>query len=280
MGMYGILDVPFWVSLLIWASMVHATSISVSLYLHRAQAHEAIVFHPVVSHLMRGYLWLTTSLRTFEYIAVHRKHHSRTDEEGDPHSPWIFGIMKVLKDGWKLYRIEAANPETIKMFAYGAPDDKVERYVYSHRIFTWCGILLLFLIEACLFGVYALWMWPLQMLWIPFFAAGIINGIGHWWGYRLYNTKDKSRNIPLFILGWFATVGEEHHNSHHSSPKSARFSRRWWEIDMTWCYVRVLWAISLIYTSLFKGWAPWSVRSLIEKVHYADSRNRLRTVSP
>lgn len=218
----------------------HITIASVTLYLHRSQSHKAVAFHPMVNHFMRFWLWLTTGMVTKEWVAIHRKHHSRPDKPGDPHSPHQFGIWRVLFGGAFLYSKEAKNEETVSRYGVGTPDDWIERNVYTP--YNWVGIILMLLIDLILFQWWGFVVWGIQMVWIPFWAAGVINGIGHWWGYkgtthRNGKTKDGSRNI----IPWGIIIGgEELHNNHHLRPLSAKLSRRWFEFDVGWLYIQLL----------------------------------------
>jgi stearoyl-CoA desaturase (delta-9 desaturase) len=213
--------------------MTHITIMCVTLYLHRSQAHRLVEFHPVIAHFMRFWLWLTTGMNTKEWVAVHRKHHQASDTESDPHSPKIYGIWRVLFGGAFLYVRAKKQPEILKL-GIGTPDDWAERNVYSkHQIL---GILLLLLVNLLVFGLSGLMVWSIQMLWVPFWAAGVINGLAHWWGYRNYDVKDTSRNLlPIGI--WIG--GEELHNNHHGDPVNPKFSRRWFEFDIGWMYIRI-----------------------------------------
>ena len=213
----------------------HITIACVTLYLHRSQSHRAVTFHPVVSHFMRFWLWLTTGQVTREWVAIHRKHHSRSDQLGDPHSPHQFGIWRVLFGGAFLYRHESKNQETIDRYGLGTPDDWIERRLYTP--YNWIGIVLLLIVDLLLFGAVGVIVWAIQMCWIPFWAAGVINGVAHWWGYRNGQTTDQSRNL----VPWGIIVGgEELHNSHHLNPGSAKLSMHWWEFDIGWLYIRLL----------------------------------------
>lgn len=215
--------------------LTHVTIASVTIFLHRHQAHRALELHPLVSHFFRFWLWLTTGMVTKQWVAVHRKHHAMCETEEDPHSPQIYGIRKVLWEGAELYRAEAAKPETLEKYGRGTPDDWLERNVYSR--FTWLGVTLMLLIDLVLFGIAGVSIWAVQMLWIPFWAAGVINGIGHWWGYRNFETADASTNI----VPWGIVIGgEEMHNNHHAYPSSAKFSNKGWEFDIGWWYIRLL----------------------------------------
>lgn len=215
--------------------MTHITIVCVTLYLHRCQAHRGIEFHPVVSHFMRFWLWLTTGMTTKQWVAIHRKHHQTTDVEGDPHSPHVFGIWTLMFSGWSLYNTAAKDPHFVIKYGAGTPKDWIERKLYTphHRL----GILLMLVIDLVLFGPLGFIVWGVQMLWIPFWAAGFINGVGHWWGYRNGETKDQSRNIFPWGL-WIG--GEELHNNHHLDPANPKLSRRWFEFDLGWFYIKLL----------------------------------------
>jgi len=228
-------DLSPWAYIIITLCLTHVTIISVTLFLHRCQAHKSLALHPLVSHFFRFWLWLTTGITTRQWVAVHRKHHARVESAEDPHSPQHFGIRKVLFEGAELYRAEARQASTLQQYGHDTPRDWLERNLYSR--FPHAGISLLLMINLVLFGVIGVTIWAIQMLWIPFFAAGVINGIGHWWGYRNFETADTSANImPLAAL----IGGEELHNNHHAFAASARFSSKWYEIDLGWWYVCLL----------------------------------------
>jgi stearoyl-CoA desaturase (delta-9 desaturase) len=233
--LYGLLSVPWWGGVIITLVLTHITIISVTVYLHRNQAHRSLDLHPVVSHFFRLWLWLTTGMVTKEWVAVHRKHHAKCETEEDPHSPQFKGIHKVLWEGAELYRAEVKNRETIEAYGHGAPDDWLERNVYTK--YNFLGVSFLVVLDTLLFGVYGVTMWAVQMLWIPFFAAGVINGLSHYWGYRNFETPDGSTNLVNMgiLIG-----GEEMHNNHHAFPSSAKFSNKWWEFDLGWLYIRLL----------------------------------------
>lgn len=218
----------------------HITIASVTIFLHRAQAHRALDLHPVASHFFRLWLWLTTGMVTKEWVAIHRKHHAKCETAEDPHSPITRGIETVLLTGSELYRAEAKNQETLAKYGHGTPDDWVERNVYSR--FTWQGVGLMLVVDLLLFGVIGLSVWAVQMLWIPVTAAGIINGIGHYWGYRNFDAPDRSTNVlPIGII----IGGEELHNNHHTYASSARLSNKWWEFDIGWMYIKLMSGIGL-----------------------------------
>ena len=216
------------------------TVLCVTIYLHRCQAHRAVNLHPIVSHIMRFWLWLTTGMVTKEWVAIHRKHHAYCETEDDPHSPQVYGIHKVVFHGVQLYTDEGKNPETIEKFGRGTPNDWLERNLYGSRwIF---GPTTMLILAFMLFGVAGITFWAMQMVWIPITAAGGINGIGHWWGYRNFHTEDTSTNIsPVGVL----LGGEELHNNHHAFPSSARFSQKWFEFDIGWAVIRGLSALRL-----------------------------------
>jgi stearoyl-CoA desaturase (delta-9 desaturase) len=231
----GFLELSVWEYVVVTLLLTHITIAGVTIFLHRHQAHRALTLHPVVSHLFRFWLWLTTGMVTREWAAVHRKHHAKCELAEDPHSPQQRGIAAVLFGGVLLYRNEALKKETLDLYGSGTPDDWIERNVYSR--FRYTGIGIMFLIDVLLFGVVGLAVWAVQMVWIPFWAAGVINGIGHYWGYRNFETQDASRNIvPWGIL----IGGEELHNNHHAYGVSAKLSNKWWELDIGWLYIRVL----------------------------------------
>ncbi|MDR9436302.1 MAG: fatty acid desaturase, partial [Thiohalophilus sp.] len=222
--------------LVVWALVVtHITIASVTIFLHRAQAHNSVKLHPIISHFFRFWLWLTTGMVTRQWVAIHRKHHAKCETEDDPHSPQVKGIRKVLLQGSELYRAEAANQQTLQQYGKGTPDDWLERHVYTPHPYV--GIMFLLLINISLFGPIGITIFAVQMLWNPIWAAGVINGIGHYWGYRNYETGDASRNIvPWGIL----IGGEELHNNHHAHAVSAKLANKWWELDMGWVYIRLL----------------------------------------
>ncbi|CAL1241140.1 DesA family fatty acid desaturase [Candidatus Methylocalor cossyra] len=236
----GLLDFPVWGLVVTTLVSTHITIASVTIFLHRHQAHRALDLHPVVSHFFRFWLWMTTSMVTKQWVAVHRKHHAKCETPEDPHSPRFFGIRKVLWEGAELYGQEAANPETLQRYGYGTPEDWLERHLYSR--FPNAGVALYLLLDLLFFGVHGITVWAVQMIWIPFWAAGVVNGLGHYWGYRNFETPDASTNlIPFGLL----IGGEELHNNHHAYPASARLSNRWWEIDIGWAYIRLMQILGL-----------------------------------
>ena len=217
----------------------HLTIIAVTLYLHRSQAHRGVEFHPALAYFFRFWIWMTTGMTTKAWVAVHRKHHQSTDVEGDPHSPHVFGIWKLLFGGWSLYHQATKDPDFVLKYGAGTPRDKMEVFYSRYHKY---GIYLMLLIDILLFGGIGVIVWGVQMIWIPFWAAGMINGLGHWWGYRNGETKDFSTNIsPIGII----VGGEELHNNHHLDPASPKFSRKPWEFDIGWIYIRILCALRL-----------------------------------
>ncbi len=231
----GLLELPIWGYIAITLVATHITIVGVTLYLHRAMAHRAVDLHPVVAHFFRLWLWLTTGQVTREWIAVHRKHHAKVETAEDPHSPQIHGIAKLLLQGTELYRIGVRDAETVERYGHGAPDDWLERNVYTRH--SGKGYYITLALNVILFGPIGITMWAVQMLWIPVTAAGVINGVGHWWGYRNYETPDASTNIvPIGII----IGGEELHNNHHAFASSAKFSSKWWEFDIGWFYIRLM----------------------------------------
>ena len=236
----GLLDLPWWGTLLAALCLTHVTIISVTVYLHRHQAHRALSLHPALAHFFRAWLWLTTGIGTRGWTAVHRKHHAFVEQQQDPHSPSVYGIRKVLAEGVELYREEARNPETLAKYSHGTPNDWLERQLYER--YAWHGIGLMLVIDLALFGCLGLTVWAVQMMWIPIFAAGVINGLAHWWGYRNFETPDRSTNLTPWGL---LVGGEELHNNHHAFASSARFSLQPWEFDLGWAYICVLEALGL-----------------------------------
>jgi stearoyl-CoA desaturase (delta-9 desaturase) len=238
--LYGVLNLSFWGYALVTVLMVQVTMMAVTLYLHRDQAHRAINLHPGLRHFFRFWIWCTSGMLTKEWVAVHRKHHAFCETEGDPHSPQIFGLKKVLLEGAELYRIEKNKPETLEKFGRGAPDDWLERNVYLR--FPWGGILLTFAVDLVLFGVPGITIFAVQMVSMPLFAAGVINGLGHHSGYRNFECDDAATNL----MPWgFLVGGEELHNNHHAFPTSAKFSVRSWEFDIGWLYICIFRALKL-----------------------------------
>src|SRR5258706_2097247 len=237
----GLLNLPWWGDLLALLVLVQITIAGVTVYLHRCQAHRALDVHPIVSHFFRFWLWMTTGMITKEWAAIHRKHHAKCETEEDPQSPQILGINKVLFTGVVLYVRESHKPETMQRYGHGTPDDWMERNVYT-PMNKW-GIVLLAALDIWLFGLIpGLLMYGIQLAWIPFWAAGVINGLGHWWGYRNFVTEDASTNMTP-VAAWIG--GEELHNNHHAYPTSAKFSIRWYEFDIGWLYISILEALGL-----------------------------------
>ena len=230
----GFFDLPWWGYVVYTLVVTHITIAAVTVFLHRHQAHRALELHPLPSHFFRFWLWLTTGMLTKTWTAIHRKHHAKCETVEDPHSPQIFGIKKVMWEGAELYRQEGQNKETLQRYGHGTPDDWLERNVYRRdRI----GIAAMLVLNVVLFGPIGLTIWAVQMAWIPLMAAGVINGIGHYWGYRNFQPDDASANV----LPWGILIGgEELHNNHHAYPTSARLSNRWYEFDIGWLYIRVL----------------------------------------
>ncbi len=233
--LYGVLNLSIWQYVVITLVLTHLTAISITIYLHRSQAHRALDLHPIASHFFRFWLWLTTGMRTNEWVAVHRKHHAFSDKPGDPHSPKVFGIKKVLLEGAELYSAECLNQDTLNRYSHGTPKDWIERHLYQP--YSYLGISLMLVIDLILFGLPGISIWAIQMLWTPLLAAGIINGIGHFFGYRNFECDDAARNIvPIGII----IAGEELHNNHHTFGSSAKLSYKWWEFDIGWLYIRIL----------------------------------------
>ncbi|WP_250476383.1 acyl-CoA desaturase [Caballeronia sp. INML1] len=236
----GLLDFSWWQILLFTLAMTHVTIAGVTIYLHRCQAHRALDLHPVASHFFRFWLWMTTGMLTGQWAAIHRKHHAKCETEEDPHSPQTRGIWKVLLEGAELYRTEAKNEETMRKFSHGTPNDWIERNVYTR--YPILGISIMMVIDVALFGIVGLSVWAVQMIWIPFWAAGVVNGLAHFWGYRNFNSADASTNIfPLGIL----IGGEELHNNHHTFATSAKLSSKWYEFDIGWMYIRLMSMVGL-----------------------------------
>ncbi len=236
----GVLNLSWWQLILATLLLTHITIAAVTIFLHRSQAHRALDLHPAVAHFFRVWLWLTTGMQTKEWVAIHRKHHAKCETPEDPHSPQTRGLRKVLWQGAELYMDEANNKETLSRYGHGTPNDWLERNVYSR--FTWHGCGLMLGADLILFGAAGLAVWAVQMIWIPFFAAGVVNGVAHFWGYRNYDSPDAATNIsPWGIL----IGGEELHNNHHTYPTSAKLSSKWFEFDLGWTYIRVLSALGL-----------------------------------
>ncbi len=231
----GLLDLPWWGYVLVALGLTHITIAAVTIFLHRSQAHRAVDLHPVVSHFFRFWLWLTSGMVTREWVSIHRKHHAKCETVEDPHSPQTRGLGKVFWEGSELYRAEARVVATLEKYGHGTPDDWLERNVYSRH--SAAGIWLMMAINLALFGPIGLTIWAVQMAWIPVTAAGVINGVGHYWGYRNFACEDASTNIvPWGIL----IGGEELHNNHHAYGTSARLSNKWYEFDIGWLYIKLM----------------------------------------
>ncbi|TAN02871.1 MAG: acyl-CoA desaturase [Rhodanobacteraceae bacterium] len=225
-----------WLAILVYVLVTtQLTIFAVTLYLHRSQAHRGVDFHPAVSHFLRFWNWLTTGMVTKEWVAVHRKHHAHCETEDDPHSPQIAGIRKVFFEGAELYRVAAANEADLEKYGRGTPDDWIERHLYTPHAYL--GVILLPVIDIALFGALGVVIWAVQAAWIPFWAAGVVNGLGHWWGYRNFETADKATNLTPWGV-WIG--GEELHNNHHAFPSSAKFALRKFEVDIGWIVIRGL----------------------------------------
>jgi stearoyl-CoA desaturase (delta-9 desaturase) len=237
---YGFWDLAWWQIVLFALAVTHVTMISVTVFLHRHQAHRALDLHPIAAHFFRFWLWLTTGQVTKEWTAIHRKHHAKCEQAEDPHSPHVYGIKTVLLQGAELYRAESKNKETMLRYGHGTPNDWLERNLYTR--FSWQGVGLMLIIDLALFGAAGLAVWAVQMAWTPIMAAGIINGAAHYWGYRNFEAPDASTNIsPWGIL----IAGEELHNNHHTYPTSAKLSVKPYEFDIGWMYIRLMQSVGL-----------------------------------
>ncbi len=231
----GVIDLPWWGYVIVILVLTHITIASVTIFLHRHQAHRALDLSPGISYFFRFWLWLTTGMVTKEWVAIHRKHHAKCEKEGDPHSPHVYSLKKVFFEGAELYRDESKNTETIERYGHLTPDDWIERDIYAKH--SKKGIGLLLVINILLFGPIGITIWAIQMMWIPVMAAGVVNGVGHYWGYRNAETPDQSTNI----VPWGIIIGgEELHNNHHAYPTSAKLSSKWYEFDIGWMYIRLL----------------------------------------
>src|ERR1700694_2582720 len=236
----GLISLPWWGYVVVALALTHVTIASVTIYLHRSQAHRGLDLHPAVSHFFRFWLWLTTGMLTKEWVAIHRKHHAKVETDDDPHSPQTRGIKKVFWQGAELYRDESKSQATLEKYGLGTPDDWIEHNVYTP--FSWQGCGLMLVVNLALFGPIGATIWAVQMAWIPITAAGIVNGLGHYWGYRNFSCEDASRNI----VPWGIVIGgEELHNNHHAYGTSAKLSSRWYEFDLGWTYIRCLEALGL-----------------------------------
>jgi stearoyl-CoA desaturase (delta-9 desaturase) len=237
---HGTWNITWWQMILFTLAMTHVTMISVTVFLHRHQAHRALDLHPIASHFFRFWLWMTTGQVTKEWAAIHRKHHAKCEQADDPHSPHVYGIKKVLTQGAELYRAESKNKDTMARFGHGTPDDWLERNLYTR--FSWQGVGLMMIIDLTLFGAGGLAVWAMQMAWTPITAAGIINGAAHYWGYRNFEATDASTNLmPWGII----IAGEELHNNHHTYPTSAKLSVKPYEFDIGWMYITIMQAVGL-----------------------------------
>ena len=252
----GLWDLSWWQLLLYTLITTHFTIAGVTIYLHRSQAHRALDLGPIPSHFFRFWLWLGTGMVTKEWVAIHRKHHAKCETADDPHSPQTRGLGKVMREGAELYRAEARNEETLRKYGHGTPDDWMERNIYRHSVM---GPSLMLILNVALFGVIGLSIWAVQMVWIPFWAAGVVNGVGHFWGYRNYEATDASTNL----VPWGLIIGgEELHNNHHTFPTSAKFSVKPYEFDIGWVYISLMQKL---------GWA---------KVKKTPPRLRMGVVKP
>ncbi len=256
----GLLHLPWWGYVVVTLVLTHITIVAVTVFLHRNQTHRALDLHPVISHFFRLWLCLTTGMITKVWVAIHRKHHAKCETVDDPHSPQILGIGKVLFEGAELYRVAGKDVEMLKHYGKGTPDDFLEKHLYGKH--DKIGVLSMLAIDIILFGPIGITMWAVQMMWIPFFAAGVINGSGHYgwgyrnrWGYRNFDRRqgkfqDHSINIvPMGLL----IGGEELHNNHHEYPSSAKFSVKWWELDVGWLYIRILEILGLAHVKDING---------------------------
>lgn len=233
--LYGYLNLPWWGYVVYALVCTHITIAAVTIFLHRHQAHRALELHPAISHFFRAWLWLTTGMNTKAWAAIHRKHHAKCETTNDPHSPQILGLKQVLWEGAELYKAEAKNKETLERYGKGTPDDWIERNIYTP--YSSRGFLITLAVNLFLLGLPGVTVWAIQMAWIPFFAAGVINGVGHYVGYRNFECPDASNNIfPWGIL----IGGEELHNNHHTYPTSAKMSVKWWEFDIGWLYIKTM----------------------------------------
>lgn len=241
----GLLDLQWWGYPLVALGLTHATIVAVTIFLHRHQTHRALDLHPSISHWFRFWLWLTTGMVTREWVAVHRKHHAKCETPQDPHSPQVFGIARVLWGGVFLYVRESHDRETVERYGRGTPDDWIETHLYARC--SWCGLVVMGFVDGVAFWIgWGLFIFAIQMAWIPFWAAGVINGMGHYYGYRNYPVEDASTNLfPIGIL----IGGEEFHNNHHAHPTSAKLSSAWYEFDIGWTYIRLLEMLGLARVS-------------------------------
>jgi stearoyl-CoA desaturase (delta-9 desaturase) len=251
---HGLWSLAWWQIVLYTLATTHVTIAAVTIFLHRAQAHRALDLHAIPSHFFRFWLWIGTGMVTKEWVAIHRKHHAKCETADDPHSPQTRGLDTVMWRGAELYRAEAKNQDTLKKFGHGTPNDWMERNVYSR--FPWQGVGLMLVLDLALFGAIGAAVWAVQMLWIPFWAAGVVNGVGHYWGYRNFEAQDASTNLSPWgvIIG-----GEELHNNHHTYPTSAKFSVKPYEFDIGWVYISLMKQV---------GWA--TVKKVPPKLQLGD----------
>ena len=272
----GLLSLSIWQLIGVGLILTHITIASVTIYLHRCQAHRALDLHPIMSHFFRFWLWFSTGMLTKEWVAVHRKHHAKCETKDDPHSPIVLGIGKVLSEGSELYDSAAHDEETLNKYGLGTPHDWVERNVYTPWR-NW-GIVIMLVVELVLFGPLGLTLWAVQMVWIPFWAAGVINGLGHYWGYRNFETRDASTNLsPIaFLIG-----GEELHNNHHAYPTSAKLSIRWYEFDLGWGYIRLMSLLKLarVKRTALKSKIDWAKPMVDSETVMAVLRNRVHVMT-
>ncbi len=238
---YGLLNLSFWGYVILTLAMTQLTVMAVTLYLHRCQAHRGIDMHPFLSHIFRFWLWLTTGMETKQWVAIHRKHHAHCETEQDPHSPQLLGLRTVMWQGAELYRKACKDKATLEKFGKGTPDDWMERNVYTR--YPALGLLLMAVLDVALLGFPGIIVWAIQMAWIPLFAAGLVNGLAHFWGYRNYECTDAATNLwPIGII----VGGEELHNNHHTFGTSAKFSVKWWEFDIGWLYIKIFSLLNLV----------------------------------
>lgn len=259
---HGLVDASWWQLIVLTLVLTHITIASVTIFLHRSQAHRALELHAIPSHFFRFWLWMTTGMVTKEWVAIHRKHHAKCETQDDPHSPVAHGIKTVLLTGSELYRNEAKNQETLDKFGHNTPNDWIERNLYTK--YSALGVTLMMIINLALFGAIGATVWAVQMIWIPITAAGIINGLGHWWGYRNFEAVDASTNVSPWgvIIG-----GEELHNNHHTYPTSAKLSVKPYEFDIGWAYIR---GLEILHLAKVRKTPPQLVLGSVKPV--ADSQ--------
>jgi len=262
---FGFARLSVWQIIVYTLIVTHITIAGVTIFLHRSQAHRSLDLHAIPSHFFRFWLWLTTGMVTKQWVAIHRKHHAKCETEQDPHSPQTRGIGQVMLRGAELYRSESKNQETLSKYGHGTPDDWIEKNLYTK--YSAHGVALLMIINVCLFGVLGFTVWAIQMVWIPFFAAGVINGLGHFWGYRNFESNDASTNISPWgiIIG-----GEELHNNHHTFATSARLSNKWYEFDIGWLYIKLMSYIGWAHIKKIAPVAKVSKPALLKSQHLCD----------